>query len=178
MQKLKIWDDDAIKSYTEQCRTQPVGRYLLQREIGFINRILKDVTKQTRIFDLGYGNGLIDLKLRQEGFSIIGMDIDRAALAALQLRSHEVPLVQGYCLSLPFIKNSLEFIIAIHCFDHLDRLQFLRECERALSPAGLLIFDALNRHSYKPILKRLHHQIKNNSFPNNINKYLNILSWA
>ena len=60
--------------------------------------------------------------------------------------------MQGNVLQLPF---GDERLVAIHCLDLVDRVEFLQECSRVMGCRGLLIVDALNRHSYGLILKRL-----------------------
>jgi len=97
----------------------------------------------------------VTLPLHDMGFQLLGLDLNRLALTVFRQRSKDVPLVQGDALRLPISSDSVGCVVATHCFDHLDRAQFLRECHRVLCNDGLLIFDALNRHSYKLTLKRL-----------------------
>lgn len=157
-------------------RAMQVGQYLLAREVEFITQSLGDKYTQNWLIDAGCGNGEISLQLLAQGYQVLGVDNDLLALAAFRQRSCEVPLIQCDCLYLPFEDSSLDCIIAIHCFDHLDRLQFLCECMRVLSQGGLLIFDALNRHSYKLSLKRLLHMNSIKSRPEFLEKYINVFS--
>jgi SAM-dependent methyltransferase len=166
-----------VNPYMKQGRDMHVGHYLLQREVGFIRQSLGDTARARRLIDLGCGNGGVTLPLHEEGFPAMGLDIDRIALAAFRQRSHDVPLVQGDCLCLPFASSSLGCIVAIHCLDHVDRVQFLHECRRVLGQGGLLIFDALNRHSYKLPLKRLRHRDSIRSQPGFLDKYVDVFSW-
>jgi SAM-dependent methyltransferase len=104
--------------------------------------------------DLACGNGGATLPLYQAGFNIIGTDVDPVSLAALQRRSQRVALAWSTASHLPFINESFDCIIAIQCFEYFDQRRFFRECYRVLVGGGLLIFDAVNRHSYKRLLKR------------------------
>jgi ubiquinone/menaquinone biosynthesis C-methylase UbiE len=154
-----------------------LGSYLLQGEIEFIGRSLKDTALSGTLLDLCCGGGDVSLLLYRPGLRIVGLDVNRLPLAAFRQRSHDVPLVQGDCLCLPFASSSLGCIAAIHCFDHLDRVQFLHECRRLLGPAGLLIFDSLNRHSYKLALKRLRRRTSIRSRSGPLDKYVDVFSW-
>lgn len=106
----------------------------------------------------------------------MGLDISRRALDAFQQRSQDVPLVQGDVLCLPFARGSLDCVVAIHCFDHLDRIRFLQECSCVLRIGGLLIFDLVNRHSYKVILKRLRHWLSIAPTGNPSDKWIDVYS--
>ena len=136
-------------------RDTNAGRYLLQREFGFISRLLGETGRCRKLIDVGCGSGCVTLPLHDMGFQLLGLDLNRLALTVFRQRSKDVPLVQGDALRLPISSDSVGCVVATHCFDHLDRAQFLRECHRVLCNDGLLIFDALNRHSYKLTLKRL-----------------------
>ena len=131
------------------------GRYLLQREVGFIGHLLGGSDRRRKLIDVGCGSGCVTLPLHDMGFQVFGLDLNRLALTVFRQGATDVPLVQGDALRLPISSGSVGCVVAIHGFDHLDRAQFLRECHRVLCNDGLLIFDALNRHSYKLALKRL-----------------------
>lgn len=165
-----------LNSHTTTSRKGPIGQYHFQQEITFIRQSLGVKTEKGRLVDLGCGDGWVSLQLQQEGYSVLGLDINRAALVQFQQLSLEVPLVQGNCLSLPFSNGSLLCILAIHCFDHLDRVRFLQECQRVLDCDGLLFFDALNRHSYKVALKRFRRRARTRSGLDNLDKYIDVMS--
>lgn len=136
-------------------RDTSAGRYLLQREVEFISHLLGGIDRRGKLIDVGCGSGCVTLPLHDMGFQVFGLDLNRLALTVFRQAAMDVPLVQGDTLRLPIASGSVGYVVATHCFDHLDRAQFLRECHRVLCNDGLLIFDALNRHSYKLALKRL-----------------------
>ncbi len=136
-------------------RDKRMGRYLLLREVEFIDQALDGAAQPGTLLDLCCGTGEISPMLQTRGFRTLGLDVNPLALAAFRQQSQDVPLIQGDALHLPFWNGSLTAIVALHCFDLLDRVGFLQECSRVLGYGGLLIFDALNRHSYKLTLKRL-----------------------
>jgi ubiquinone/menaquinone biosynthesis C-methylase UbiE len=129
-------------------------RYLLRREVGFISRLLIGTDGPRKLIDVGCGSGCVALPLHDMGFQVSGLDLNRLALTAFRQESKDVPPVQGDCLCLPFSSSSLDCIVVIHCFDHLDRVQFLHDCRRVLGQGGLLIFDALNIRSHPGFLDR------------------------
>jgi ubiquinone/menaquinone biosynthesis C-methylase UbiE len=132
-----------------------MDRSLLQQEVEFANHALGHAAQGGTLLDLCCATGEVSPMLQIPGFRSLGLDINLLALAAFRQHLLDVPLVQGDALQLPFGDESLDAIVAIHCFDLLDRVGFIQECNRVLRCGGLLIFDALNRHSYKLILKRL-----------------------
>lgn len=132
-----------------------MDRYLLQQEVEFVNQILGHAVQPGMLLDLFCGTGEVSPILQTPGFRILGLDINRLALTAFRQHSQDVPLVQGDALHLPLLNGSIDAIVAIHGFDLVDRVGFLHECSRVLCCGGLLVFDALNRHSYKLTLKRL-----------------------
>lgn len=154
-----------------------IEQYLFKNEVEFIRRHLTSSIRPGVWLDLGCGSGRITVPMRENGFPVMGIDIDRLALATFQQRSCTVPLIQSDCLCLPFAQNSVDCIMAIHCFDHLRRGQFLQECNRVLARGSLLVFDILNRNSYKLGLKRLGLLIRLRSYSSVQSKYVNVFSW-
>ncbi len=163
--------------YKSGRRDTGMDRYLLQREVEFIDRYLKGTTRPGRLLDLCCGSGEISLALDKLGMQLLALDVNRLALAAFRDRAQKVSLVQGDALRLPFSNSSLGIIVAIHCFDHVDRIGFLQECSRVLRNSGLLVFDSLNRHSYKLAVKRLSRRTGARSRPDFLDKYVNVFSW-
>jgi SAM-dependent methyltransferase len=148
--------NDRVQSYYwDSVRDTTVGRYLSQREYAFISSIVRAGAQPRRMLDVGCGSGRMTLPLHAAGLDVIGLDIDPVALAAFQRRSAAISLVRGSTLDLPFAANSFDCVICIQSFDYFDHRQFLRELGRVLDTGGLLIFDMLNRRSYKWPLKRL-----------------------
>jgi len=152
-------------------------RYLLHQEVEFVNKILGQSVQPGKLLDLCCGTGEVSLMLQTQGFRTIGLDKNQLALAAFRQHSQELPLVQGDALNLPFWDESFDTIVALHCFDLLDRIGFLQECNRLLRYGGLLVFDALNRHSYKLILKRLGRFVGTLFVGNLSDKWIDVFSY-
>jgi SAM-dependent methyltransferase len=136
-------------------RDSAVGRYQLMREVGFINDFVGNLCQPEILLDACCGSGSISLSFQDSSFHTIGLDINSLALKRFREQSKEASLSLGDALCMPFADASIDCIIAVRCFDHLNRVRFLEECNRILSRGGLLIFESLNRNSYKWALKRL-----------------------
>ena len=95
------------------------------------------------------------LPLHNAGLNVVALEKDPVAVGAFQRRSNGIPLVMGDVLCLPFADGTFDSLVAIQCFEYFDHHQFLQESNRVVCNGGLLIFDALNRHSYKWPLKIL-----------------------
>ncbi|HEY3108109.1 MAG TPA: methyltransferase domain-containing protein [Chloroflexota bacterium] len=146
---------DAVEPfYWDQYRDTSIGRYLFQREHAFIRRALGGATRAWRLLDVGCGSGRLTLPLREAGHDVVGVDLSRSALASFRRQSTTAPAVMGDARCLPFADASFDGVIAIQSFDYIDHVRFLAECRRVLRGEGLLVFDALNRRSYKWLLKR------------------------
>ena len=143
----------ATPFYWDRYRDTTLGRYLFEREHRFIRRALGWSRRPGRLLDLGSGSGRLTLPLRGAGYDVVGLDLSPVALAAFRRRSQVVPLVRADAGRLPFVDDSFDGVIAIQSLDYVEHRGFMRECSRVLRPGGLLVFDALNRRSYKWHLK-------------------------
>ena len=139
--------------YWDRYRDTTLGRYLFEREHRFIRRALSRDRGRRTLLDLGCGSGRLTLPLRGAGHDVVGLDLSSVALAAFRRRSRTVPLVQADSARLPLRDAAVDGVIAIQSLDYVEHRAFMGECSRVLRPGGLLIFDALNRRSYKWHLK-------------------------
>lgn len=130
-------------------------RYLLRHELTFIRQVLSGANRRGRTLEVCCGEGSIAISVQDPGFPIIGLDINPMPLEILRRRSSELPLLQGDAMCLPFADGSLDCVVAIQCLHFLNRQRFLQECGRTVRGGGLLIFESLNRHSYKWLQRRL-----------------------
>ncbi len=139
-------------------RETTVGRYLSVHEEAFVNRYLNDMCTGL-ILDIACGSGHWTLPLHDAGLQAIGVDLDSNALNALQQKSKTVPVSLANAERLPFDDNIFDCILAIQCFEFITCSAYFQECSRVLRHNGLLIFDFLNRISYKWMLKQLTNRI-------------------
>lgn len=85
----------------------------------------------------GAGGGLDYLS--QGAAQVVGLDFTGSILA--QARNHsQVPLVQGDAQWLPFATGHFELVICFEAIYYLEDYRlFLAECQRVLSPGGILL---------------------------------------
>lgn len=139
-------------------RDTTMGRYLFEKEYAFIQEQLQTVPREmtSPILEVACGSGHIAMPLHRAGYDIIGMDLDPEALTVFRQDTQAIPLFRGNAEHLPFPDKSVGVIIAIQCFEYFQCSVFLKECSRILKDGGLLIFDAINRNSYKWIMKNMY----------------------
>lgn len=141
--------------YWDRYRDNTLDRYLLQRELSFIRRFVEGATPAGHLLEVGCGSGRVSLPLHAAGHRVIGIDKDAGALATFAKRSNAFPLLEGDGQHLPFAGGSFDYVVAVQCFHYFEHRRFLQECHRILRDSGLLIFQSLNRCSYKGTLKGL-----------------------
>jgi SAM-dependent methyltransferase len=149
--------DYSIKTYIwDRMGETTWGRYLGRREREFIECYLGAAAFPHLILDVPCGSGRWSIPLQARGFEVIGLDYSGLPLALLQEKSGAIPISRGSADSLPFGAGSFDSVLTIQGFEYFDRYElFLSECNRVLIDGGLLLFDFLNRHSYKWLLKQV-----------------------
>ena len=141
--------------FWDNYRDTTISQYIVEREKSFLDRTFGVAAPGGRILEVACGSGRLTVPLHGEGHRIVGLDIDPAALAAFRTWSDAVPLVLGDAHHLPFADGVFSGLIAIEVFPSLHHGQFPLECRRILGTAGMLVFESLNRHSYKGMLTML-----------------------
>jgi ubiquinone/menaquinone biosynthesis C-methylase UbiE len=100
-----------------------------------------------RILDLGCGTGTlaIQVKRREPGAEVVGLDADPAMLSQAREKAEragvELTLTEGFSNELPFEDGSFDRVLSTLFFHHLDpepKRQTAREIARVLSKGGEL----------------------------------------
>ena len=108
-------------------------------------------TGSERILDAGCGTGYGSKFLSQSARSVLGIDASADAIdyAARQYSSANARFLIGLCEDLPVPAASVDLIVAFEVIEHLAGWrQFLRECDRALTPGGILLVSTPNKRDY------------------------------
>jgi SAM-dependent methyltransferase len=93
----------------------------------------------SRILEIGCGNGSVLAFLKQNGLNIAGGDIFLEGLRFCRQRAGAVPLFQINILALPFI-NDFDMIGLFDILEHIDDDEkALREVNQALKPGGKIL---------------------------------------
>jgi SAM-dependent methyltransferase len=103
---------------------------------------------QSKVLDVGCGNGLSLLRARDAGWHAIGVEPDPDAVATASARGMEViaPRIDDVPAS---FNGSFERILLSHVIEHVhDPLAMLRHCHRLLEPGGTLWMETPNLSSF------------------------------
>lgn len=124
--------------------------YLRMRPYTAINnyyyqKILFSKCKNKRILDYGCGTGSISFKLIENGASVIGIDISKAAINKAKLRAKSEKLNNLEFLvmdgeSLKFDDNYFDIICGRGILHHLKIEGAIKEIIRVLKPKGWAVF--------------------------------------
>jgi SAM-dependent methyltransferase len=107
-----------------------------------------------RVLDAACGEGYGSALLGTVASSIVGVDIDAAAIAHARERYGEenrVRFLSGSCSSLPLPDASVDAVVSFETIEHLDAVdqpKMLAEFARVLTPDGLLIISSPNKRLY------------------------------
>ncbi len=97
----------------------------------------------SRILEIGFGPGHLQVELQQRGFHAFGLDESWQMVwrARNKLRQKRLPsaLLRGYAQFLPFATGSLDGVVATFPSEYIANQLTLAEIKRALQPSGRLI---------------------------------------
>lgn len=108
-----------------------------------------EVSEDSRILDLGCGNGKVLSSLIGKAVSITGIDFSRKAIELCRrlMEKEDVNLAVADARSLPFRGESFDVVIAHHLLEHLPlngRRKAVSEIRRILKPNGVVIVSVLS----------------------------------
>lgn len=143
--------------YLKVYPTEFVMRAFLQTKLPKLN--LKKPTSQSRILEIGFGDGRNTVFLCEQGWTVTGIEItqsicDKTSQRMNQLNLHNFDFKVGRNSNLPFPDNSFDYILASHTCYYVDEgttfQDNMREYERVLSKGGYALFDVIHiRHDIK-----------------------------
>ncbi|MFC5368571.1 class I SAM-dependent methyltransferase [Salinirubrum litoreum] len=112
-------------------------------------RIISDLSKETRLLDIGCGAATLTTHLKKEtGAEVIGVDVDRPSLVAGR-SDNASDLLLGEGAHLPIADGAVDVIIAIESIEHIpDAKEFVIEARRVLSEGGVLWIKTPNRRAH------------------------------
>jgi SAM-dependent methyltransferase len=85
--------------------------------------------------------------MKQDGWSVQGIEIDRAIAASLS-EAYGIDVLSGDLLQHRLPEASFDVIVISHVLEHLRRpLETMQECKRLLKQGGLLVVSVPNLHS-------------------------------
>jgi SAM-dependent methyltransferase len=131
--------DSAASAYADHLFTEleqkPLDRHLL-------NRFAEAVLGRGWVVDLGCGPGHVAKYLRQQGVSVIGVDLSAEMIRVAGQLSPGIDFRVGGMCRLDFDDASLAGVVAFYSIVHFDSTEIgvvFREMRRVLRPGGLAL---------------------------------------
>ena len=108
------------------------------------------------VLDAACGSGYGAAMLAENATAVVGCDISHEAIeyarrvyGASKAGALRVEYSESDCLALPFPSARFDLVVAFEIIEHLENPQaFLKEMDRVLGPAGILIVSTPNRLYY------------------------------
>jgi ubiquinone/menaquinone biosynthesis C-methylase UbiE len=100
------------------------------------------------VLDVGSSTGIIDHYLADHFKSVIGIDIDSAAVrhAGSTFSKSNLEFLEADAMHLEFADNSFDVVICSQVYEHVpDSTKLIDEIFRVLKPSGVCYFSAGNR---------------------------------
>lgn len=124
--------------------------YLNEPRFQFFDRyILK--WQGLKVLDVGCGGGFSCEFMAKKGTITYGIDSSKKCIEAAQRHSYENSLDINYKIGvaekLPYQDNTFDVVICVDVLEHVsDYCQVVSEIYRVLKPAGLFLYDTINRN--------------------------------
>lgn len=114
-----------------------------------------------QVLDLASGEGYGSYQISKIAASVVGVDIDEAAVSHAQQRyAQQLNLSYrvGNCAQIPLGDRSVDVVVSFETIEHHDQHeQMMREIKRVLRPDGLLIISSPNKKTYSEDLGNHNH---------------------
>jgi len=116
---------------------------------GLHNEVIKYIRKyneaESRILDLGAGNGAFSLFLKDQGYSIEAVEIEKERFKPTDIFCFNIDINQNIYEQ---INKRFDTIVSIEVLEHIENQRhFLRQCNKLLENKGKLIITTPNIES-------------------------------
>ena len=114
-----------------------------------------------QVLDLASGEGYGSYHLSKVAASVVGVDIDEAAVSHAQQRYAQhlnLSYRIGNCAQIPLDDRSVDVVVSFETIEHHDQHEkMMCEIKRVLRPSGLLIISSPNKKTYSEDLGNHNH---------------------
>lgn len=119
----------------------------------FRDRILKYLSLDKTVLDLGAGAGIVDaMNFKGLALKVCGVDLDPRVETNPMLDEGRVADAGG----IPYPDQAFDVVFADNVVEHLaDPLGVFRDVHRVLKPGGVFLFKTPNKTHYMPTIARL-----------------------
>ncbi len=134
MKQDKIWDYFQGEGVNNYAAAWPRLYYLVQLAACLTPKI------NPTVLNIGTGNGTLEIECRKRGWKAFSLDPSRVAIQRMYM--HGVPGEVGLIESIPFKKESFNFVFCSEVFEHLTPDQMntgLIDIKHILKPGGSLL---------------------------------------
>jgi len=104
-----------------------------------------DAQPGERILDVGCGDGFYDHRIASQGASVVGIDMDKDALAVAE-RKNKTDRIQFHFMDaekIPFDNHSFDKVVSFCVIEHFYREdKVLSHVQRIMKPGGTLVLSA------------------------------------
>ncbi|TGY90310.1 glycosyltransferase [Marinicauda algicola] len=110
-----------------------------------------ELCRERHVLDIASGSGYGSFLLGQTAASVLGVDVDHAAIRDAQrvFASDTVSFRRGSAEAIPAGDNSFDCVVSFETIEHIEAHdQFLTEIRRVLKPGGLLIMSSPDKVIY------------------------------
>jgi GT2 family glycosyltransferase/SAM-dependent methyltransferase len=111
----------------------------------------RDLCDGCDVLDVASGEGYGAAMLASVARSVVGVEIDTAAVAHAQTnyRMPNLRFLHGDALELPLVDSSVDVVVSFETLEHLsDQTRFIHEVRRVLRPGGLFVVSTPDRAVY------------------------------
>ena len=108
-----------------------------------LRELLDQLPENSKILDVGCGNGIPAMRLIQKRHIGVGVDISGTQVSLARKNVPEATFIRGNIMQLQFPTSSFSAIVSFYAIDHLPReqhLQLFRRFYSWLRPGGRLLF--------------------------------------
>lgn len=139
----------SAQTYSRQWFTTFLGHIdesVVRGEVAFITR---QIGASKSLLDLCCGPGRHTAPLAEQGYDVMGLDLDDTALRDARRRAPASAFIRGDMRRLPLASSSLDAVLCMwQSFGHFDadtNVAALAEMARVLRPRGRLLLDVYHR---------------------------------
>ena len=142
-ENLEWTGERLVASVRGQVEAEHIHRYFLARQL----------CRGLDVLDIASGEGYGSALIAQTAQSVIGVEIDSAAVARARnaYSAERLEYRQGDARAIPLEDASVDCVVSFETIEHFyDHAKFLAEIRRVLRPDGFLLISSPDRDIYSP----------------------------